>query len=93
LRQRRGENGAPIYFAYRGVVYDASASWHWRGGRHWAAHPAGEDLTGTLAAAPHGEDLLARLPVAGALTEGDEPGQASPATEGPRGRRARSKGR
>ena len=69
LRQYRGEDGAPIYFAYRGKVYDASKSWHWRGGKHWLIHAAGEDLTDALARAPHGEDLLARLPVVGVLVD------------------------
>jgi predicted heme/steroid binding protein len=69
LRQYRGENGAPTYFAYQGKVYDASGSWHWRGGRHWLLHGAGEDLTEALAAAPHGADLLERLPVVGELVE------------------------
>jgi len=69
LRQYRGKNGAPIYFAYRGKVYDASESWHWRGGKHWLVHVAGEDLTDALAAAPHGEELLARLPVVGVLVD------------------------
>lgn len=69
LRRCRGENGAPICFAYRGKVYDASASWHWRGGEHWLAHRAGEDLTEALAGAPHGEELLERLPVVGVLAD------------------------
>jgi predicted heme/steroid binding protein len=69
LRRYRGENGAPTYFAYRGKVYDASGSWHWRDGRHWLVHAAGEDLTEALADAPHSEELLARLPVVGVLVD------------------------
>ena len=69
LRQYRGEDGAPIYFAYRGKVYDASESWHWRGGKHWLIHAAGEDLTEALGAAPHGADLVDRLPVVGVLVD------------------------
>jgi predicted heme/steroid binding protein len=69
LRRYRGQNGAPIYFAYGGKVYDASESWHWRGGRHQVVHEAGQDLTELLSDAPHGEDLLARLPVVGVLVD------------------------
>jgi len=35
------------------------------GGRHQALHRAGEDLTDALGNAPHGEDLLERVPVIG----------------------------
>lgn len=69
LRRYRGQNGAPAYFAYKGKVYDASASWHWRGGKHQVFHEAGQDLTESLSDAPHGEDLLARLPVVGVLVD------------------------
>ncbi len=60
-----GRKGAPAYVAYQGLVYDLSTSYQWRGGRHWAAHTAGHDLTTELADAPHGEDLLMQFPVVG----------------------------
>jgi predicted heme/steroid binding protein len=69
LRKYTGRDGGPVYFAYKGKVYDASASWQWRGGRHQVMHQAGQDLTESLADAPHGEDLLARLPVVGLLVD------------------------
>ncbi len=64
-----GRQGAPAYIAYKGLVYDVSKSYHWRGGRHWAAHQAGNDLTTALANAPHGEDLVVKYPVVGVLVE------------------------
>ena len=69
LRKYTGEDGGPVYFAYQGKVYDASASWQWRGGRHQVRHAAGKDLTEALSGAPHGESLLARLPVIGELVD------------------------
>jgi len=69
LRKYTGEDGSPVYFAYKGKVYDASASWQWRGGKHQVVHQAGQDLTESLADAPHGEDLLARLSVVGVLVD------------------------
>ncbi len=69
LRSYRGENGGPVYFACKGKVYDASESWHWRGGKHQVVHEAGRDLTESIADAPHGEDLLARLAVIGILVD------------------------
>lgn len=69
LRKYTGRDGGPVYFAHQGKVYDASASWHWRGGKHQVLHAAGQDLTESLGAAPHGEDLLARLPIIGVLVD------------------------
>lgn len=74
-----GQDDRPTYFACRGVVYDASASWHWRTGRHFFRHSAGTDLTSALKQAPHSATLLERLPMVGALQDqpagdgGDDP--------------------
>jgi predicted heme/steroid binding protein len=46
-----------------------SQSFLWKGGRHMATHEAGRDLTDVLVQAPHGEDLLERVPVIGLLDE------------------------
>jgi predicted heme/steroid binding protein len=46
-------------------VYDVSAGYDWRGGLHWVQHYGSADLTGELAQASHGGDLLARFPVVG----------------------------
>jgi predicted heme/steroid binding protein len=62
-------DGAPAYIAYRGKVYDVSGSFLWMGGRHQVLHDAGVDLTEALESAPHGEDLLGRVPIIGILAE------------------------
>ena len=72
LAQYDGKAGAPAYIAYEGQVYDASGSFLWRTGRHQARHLAGVDYTGGLASAPHGADLLERLPLVGTLVDVEE---------------------
>jgi predicted heme/steroid binding protein len=67
LAQADGKDGRPAWIAFRGKVYDVSESFLWRGGRHMAMHEAGRDLTDLLDQAPHGEDLLERVPVIGLL--------------------------
>jgi len=67
LARYNGKNGAPAYIAYKGKVYDVSASFIWRNGRHQVLHNAGEDLTDSLEQAPHGVEMLERLPVVGML--------------------------
>ena len=57
------------YVACEGKVYDVSNSFLWKEGRHQALHQAGVDLTGVLKEAPHGEDLLERVPIVGTLVE------------------------
>jgi predicted heme/steroid binding protein len=69
LTRYDGKNGAPALIAYLGQVYDVSLSYHWRRGTHWARHRAGQDLTASLAQAPHGLDQLRRYPVVGVLIE------------------------
>jgi len=64
-----GKEGRPAYIACRGKVYDVSNSFLWMGGRHQALHQAGEDLSDLLDTAPHGEDLLERVPVVGILID------------------------
>ncbi len=64
-----GRKGAPAYVAFKGLVYDVTTSWQWRGGRHWAAHTAGHDLTTEIADAPHDESLLHQFPVVGTLLD------------------------
>jgi predicted heme/steroid binding protein len=57
-----GTNGAPAYIAFRGQAYDVSKSIRWPGGRQQILHDAGRDLTDGLADAPHGRDVLAKIP-------------------------------
>jgi predicted heme/steroid binding protein len=65
-----GENGAPTYSPYEGKVYNASRSFQWQRDRHPVRHPVGVAYSGELDDAPHGVDLLERLPVIGELVEG-----------------------
>ncbi len=64
-----GQNGVRIWVACRGLVYDLTDSFLWKGGKHWVLHRAGEDLTAALDEAPHGVDFLERFPVVGRLAD------------------------
>lgn len=68
LKKYDGRDGL-AYIAYRGKVYDVSASYHWRKGIHHATHRAGCDLTEALEQAPHGIDLLEKFPIVGRLAK------------------------
>jgi predicted heme/steroid binding protein len=68
LKKYDGRN-SPAYIAYRGKVYDVSASYHWKSGIHHAAHRAGCDLTIALEQAPHNPDLLDKFPIVGKLAK------------------------
>lgn len=69
LAKNNGKNGAPVYIAYEGKVYDVSKSFLWKNGRHQAQHDAGVDCTDAIQDAPHGPDLLSRYPTTGNLDE------------------------
>ena len=69
LSRFNGKEGRPAYIAYKGKVYDVTESFLWMGGRHQVLHQAGEDLTEVLDTAPHGEDLLERVPIIGILID------------------------
>ena len=64
-----GRDGKPAYIAYREKVYDVSDSFLWKNGNHQVLHDAGRDLTEELEKAPHGADLLVRVPVIGRLVD------------------------
>lgn len=65
-----GKEGRPALFAYCGQIFDASGSRFWKMGNHMGHHQAGSDLTDILGQAPHGGEMMERLPVVGRLTAG-----------------------
>lgn len=62
-----GREGRPALFAHEGTIYNATGSRFWKAGGHMGRHQAGSDLTAVLSQAPHGAELLARLPAVGHL--------------------------
>ncbi|MEJ2038768.1 MAG: cytochrome b5 domain-containing protein, partial [Desulfosarcinaceae bacterium] len=84
LKQYNGQDGQPIYIAVGDKVYDVSGSKLWRGGMHMKRHPAGQDLTSDIQAAPHTREVLERYPQIGVLEkEADEAQGAAPGQEIP----------
>ena len=79
LRQYNGEDGRPIYVAYKGKVYDLTESKMWRKGMHMKRHQAGQDLSTDIQAAPHEPDLLDRYPQVGLLKQEAVEAQQVPA--------------
>lgn len=62
-----GSSGKRALVAVDGMVYDVSGSRLWKGGLHMKRHRAGRDLSADLSAAPHGKEVLERVPRAGSL--------------------------
>lgn len=58
------EPGQPIYFAYKGKVFDATNSPLFMDGMHFE-HFSGADLTDYMADAPHDDEVLSELPLVG----------------------------
>jgi predicted heme/steroid binding protein/uncharacterized membrane protein len=67
LEKYDGNNGRPLYVAYKGKVYDVSNSKLWKNGLHMKRHHAGHDLTADILGAPHEPDVLGRYPQVGTL--------------------------
>jgi predicted heme/steroid binding protein/uncharacterized membrane protein len=67
LSQFNGGEKKPAYIAYKGKIYDVSASKLWVEGNHVRKHLAGNDLTEALRTAPHDEDKILVMPLAGEL--------------------------
>jgi predicted heme/steroid binding protein/uncharacterized membrane protein len=65
-----GKDGRPVYVAFQGKVYDVTKSRLWGTGSHMKRHLSGKDLTGEIAAAPHGSEVLERWPQVGVLMAG-----------------------
>ncbi|MBF0345586.1 MAG: hypothetical protein HQL06_15330 [Nitrospirae bacterium] len=63
-----GNEGRAAYVGYDGNVYDVSNSRLWKAGKHVGKHQAGIDMTELLKTAPHGDDMLKRVPLVGKLT-------------------------
>lgn len=72
LKRCDGQEGRPSWVAFRGKVYDVSASRLWSGGMHMKRHQVGKDLTSEFAAAPHDESVLQRLPLVGKLVAAEQ---------------------
>jgi predicted heme/steroid binding protein/uncharacterized membrane protein len=62
-----GKEGRPACFAFAGTIYDATQSRLWKQGVHMGRHNAGNDLTEALKLAPHAEDKVTAMRVAGTL--------------------------
>lgn len=72
LSQCDGKDGRPAYIAYKDTIYNVAASKLWGGGDHMKRHHAGSDLTDILKQAPHGEEKVLVMPVAGKLLLSEE---------------------
>jgi len=73
LREYDGTDPSKVCVAHDGKVYDVSGSKMWKGGKHMRRHQAGADLTEDLKGAPHGPEVLERVPQAGTLAPEKDP--------------------
>jgi predicted heme/steroid binding protein/uncharacterized membrane protein len=73
-----GKEGRPALVVYQGRVYDVTGSKLWRNGVHVKAHTAGNDLTASMAAAPHEDKVMARFQPVGTFVEEPAPGLRVP---------------
>jgi predicted heme/steroid binding protein/uncharacterized membrane protein len=73
LREHDGRNASESYVAHEGKVYDVSGSKMWKEGKHMRRHQAGADLTEDIKGAPHGPEVLERIPQVGTLKPEKDP--------------------
>ena len=66
LSLRNGQDKPEIWIAFKGNVYEVTASRLWRDGKHYE-HWAGQDLTDELKDAPHNEEVFAKFKIVGVL--------------------------
>jgi predicted heme/steroid binding protein len=66
LALRNGQDRPEIWVAFKGLIYDVTASKMWRNGKHYE-HWAGQDLTEELADAPHSERVFEKFKVVGKI--------------------------
>ena len=78
LKEFNGQDGKPVYVAYKGRVIDVTSSKFWKTGVHMKRHPSGTDLTTDIEAAPHGPEVLDRYPPVAVLKEKEEPARPMP---------------
>ncbi len=74
-----GQNGRKAYFAYKGKVYDVSESSLWKLGEHFGVR-AGIDLTNMMGGAPHGDEVMDKVPMVGTFGIVESPQPASTKT-------------
>lgn len=73
LGRHNGRDEPTVYIGHGGFVYDVTASKFWKTGQHMKRHPAGTDLTAEIKGAPHGAEVLERVPKVGKLRPEKDP--------------------
>lgn len=66
LALRNGQDKPEIWIAFRGLIYEVTASRLWRDGKHYE-HWAGQDLSDELKDAPHTEKVFEKFTIIGKL--------------------------
>lgn len=66
LSLRNGQDRDEIWVAFKGEIFDVTASKMWRNGKHYE-HWAGQDLTPEMEDAPHAQDVFGKFEKIGKL--------------------------